>query len=111
LYLACHSRSWAMVGMKYTKDREITVSGVGTELAKQIPEWAVQTGRQCKCKDMQAKMDRWGPDGCFDRRNSIVAHLLSQSDHLIPAFKLVPESLKRAVANRMLAKAIQDARK
>jgi hypothetical protein len=87
------------------------MSGVGTELAKQIPEWAVQTGKQCKCKDMQAKMDKWGPDGCHERRNVIVAHLMAQSELLIPAFKFVPASVRRVVASRMLGKAIRDAQK
>ena len=32
---------------------------VGTELAKLIPDWAIQFKGGCGCKDMQAKMDRW----------------------------------------------------
>ena len=84
---------------------------VGTELAKQIPDWAVQFKGGCGCKDMQKKMDKWGPDGCYERRNMIVAHLMSQSDHLIPAFQFVPETLKRVIAARMLNKAIRAARK
>jgi hypothetical protein len=87
------------------------MSGVGTELAKQIPEWAVQTSKKCQCKDMQAKMNKWGPDGCYKRRNAIIAHLIAQSDLLIPAFKFVPESVKRVVAGRMLGKAIRDSKK
>ena len=83
---------------------------VGTELAKQIPEWAVQFKGGCGCKDMQKKMDKWGPDGCYARRNQIVAHLLSQSDLLIPAFKMVPLTVKKIVAQRMLNKAIRAAR-
>ena len=84
---------------------------VGTELAKQIPKWAVQFKGGCGCKDMQKKMDRWGPDGCYARRHQIVAHLLTQSEHLIPAFQLVPDAVKRIVAQRMLNKAIRTARK
>ena len=83
---------------------------VGTELAKQIPDWAVQFKGGCGCKDMQKKMDRWGPDGCYERRHQIIAHLVGQSDHLIPAFKLVPDSVKRVIAGRMLNKAIRNAR-
>ncbi|MGI9446622.1 MAG: hypothetical protein ACR2NI_03070 [Pirellulales bacterium] len=84
--------------------------GVGTQLAKQIPEWAVQFKGGCGCKDMQKKMDRWGPDGCYARRNQIVAHLMAQSDHLIPAFRLVPDAVKRVIAGRMLNKAIRAAK-
>ena len=81
---------------------------VGTELAKLIPDWAVQFKGGCGCKDMQKKMDRWGVVGCRARTNEIVAHLLSQSDRLIPAFKIVPRHLKRIAAIRMLNKAIKN---
>ncbi len=83
---------------------------VGTELARMIPDWAVQFKGGCGCKDMQKKMDSWGPDGCEKRRDQIVAHLLSQSVHLIPAFKFVPETAKRVLAGKMLALAIRNAR-
>lgn len=86
------------------------MSGVGTELSKLIPNWAVQFKDGCGCKDMAKKMDRLGPDGCEERANEIVAHLMSQSDRLIPAFKLVPDTLKRVAAERMLRKAIEAAR-
>jgi hypothetical protein len=84
---------------------------VGTELAKLIPEWAVQSGKQCKCKDMQAKMDKWGPEGCYDRRNVIVAHLMAQSEVLIPAFKLIPASVRKITAAKLLKKAITNSQK
>lgn len=83
---------------------------VGTEMAGLIPKWAVQFEGGCGCRDMAAKMDKWGAEGCEDRREQIVAHLLSQSDRLIPAFKLVPSAMKKIVAERLLNKAIQRAR-
>lgn len=83
---------------------------VGTELAAMIPDWAVQFKGGCGCKDVAKKMDQWGVEGCEERREQIVAHLLSQSDRLIPAFKLVPSSMKKVVAERMLNKAIRKAR-
>lgn len=83
---------------------------VGTELSKMIPDWAVQFNGKCKCKDMQAKMDRWGAEGCEKRMNGIVAHLMSQSDHLIPALKMVPATAKKMVAERMVRVAIKRAR-
>ena len=85
--------------------------GVGCHVSKLIPNWAVQFKGKCGCKDMARKMDSWGPDGCEKRRDKIVAHLLSQSDHLIPAFKFVPEPAKRVLAIKMLALAIRNARK
>ena len=86
------------------------IDGVGTQLSKMIPDWAVQFKGKCKCKDMQTKMDRWGPEGCERRMNGIVAHLLSQSDHLIPALKMVPATAKKMVAERMVRVAIKRAR-
>ena len=86
------------------------MSGVGTELSKLIPDWALQFKGGCECKDMAAKMDKWGPDGCYQRRDHIVAHLMAQSDHLIPAFKLVPPAVKKIVAGKLLKKAIRNAR-
>jgi hypothetical protein len=83
---------------------------VGTELAKLIPDWAFQFKSGCGCKDMAKKMDRWGINGCEARRSEIVAHLLSQSDMLVPALKAVPIGMKKVVAERLLNKAIQRAR-
>ena len=82
---------------------------VGTELAKLIPDWAVQFKGGCGCKDMQKKMDQWGVAGCTARVNQITAHLLSQSDRLIPAFRLVPEPVRRIAAIKLLKKAIKNA--
>ena len=85
-------------------------TGVGTELSKLIPSWAVQFKKGCGCKDMQKKMDRWGPDGCEAREDEIVAHLLSQSEHLIPAFKMMPGAMCKVIATRMVRHAIRQAR-
>ncbi len=82
---------------------------VGTELAKLIPDWAVQFKGGCGCKDMQKKMDKWGVDGCTARVNQITAHLVAQSDKLIPAFKLIPEPVRRIAAVKLLKKAIRNA--
>ncbi len=84
--------------------------GVGDELAKLIPDWAVQFGEGCGCKDMQKKMNIWGPDGCEKRRSTIVAHLLGQDEHLIPILKSMPMSLKKIGVERMLTVAIRNAR-
>ena len=86
------------------------MAGVGTELSKLIPDWAVQFKGGCGCKDMAKKMDDRGVEWCELNKNAIVAHLMSQSDHLIPAFKLVPDALKKVAAERMLNKAIRAAK-
>jgi hypothetical protein len=89
----------------------MTSSGVGHQLGLLIPKWVVQSSSQCKCSDMAAKMDQYGIKWCEDNRNTIVAHLMSQSEHLIPAFKLVPNKMKKLVAEQLLNKAIENARK
>ena len=83
----------------------------GTELSKLIPDWAVKNKSSCGCSDMATKMDRYGINWCEDNKNTIVAHLMSQSEHLIPAFKLVPNKMKKLVAEQLLNKAIENARK
>ena len=85
--------------------------GVGTELAKLIPTWAVQFAGKCNCKDMEKKMNNWGPDGCEARRDVIVKHLTSQKDHLVPFLQLVPSGLRKVACDRMLSLAIRNARK
>jgi hypothetical protein len=89
----------------------MTSSGVGHELGLLIPKWVVQSNSQCKCSDMATKMDRYGIVWCEDNKNTIVAHLMSQSEHLIPAFKLVPKTMKKLVAEQLVSKAIENARK
>jgi len=84
---------------------------VGTELAKLIPDWAVQFKGGCGCKDMAAKMDRWGVAGCIERSDQIIAHLLSQGEHLVPVLRMVPASMKRVAAKRLLNRAISNAAK
>ena len=85
--------------------------GVGDELAKLIPDWAVQFKGKCKCKDMQEKMNLWGPDGCEEHRDFIVTHLLAQEEHLVPILKAVPTAFKKVGATRMVNLAIRNARK
>ena len=86
------------------------MAGVGTELSKLIPEWAVQFKDGCGCKDVAKKMDDRGVSWCELNKSSIVAHLMAQSDHLIPAFGLVPDAVKKVVATRLLNKAIRAAK-
>jgi hypothetical protein len=83
---------------------------VGTELSKMIPDWAVQFEGKCGCRNMQAKMDHWGVVGCTAKKDIIVAHLMEQSDKLIPAFRLVPDTAKKIIAEQMLRMAIKRAR-
>ena len=84
---------------------------VGTELTALIPDWAVQFKGGCGCRDVAKKMDKWGLRGCELHRKYIVNHLMKQSDKLIPILRGLPEALRRAVATRLLNKAMRNARK
>jgi len=84
---------------------------VGTELSKLIPEWATVNSKKCRCKDFAAKMDRWGVEGCIARKDQIIAHLIAQDEHLIPVLRMVPESVKRVAACRILGTALRNAKK
>ena len=87
------------------------MQGVGTELSKLIPNWAVDKKSACGCSDIAAKMDMYGVNWCEDNKDTIVAHLMSQSDHLIPIFKIVPLKMKKRVAMRLVDKAIENAKR
>ncbi len=84
--------------------------GPGTILAGLIPDWAVQFKEGCGCRDMQKKMDKWGADGCEQRMNLIVKHLMVQSDKLIPAFKMIPGPARKAVATQLVRYSIKKSR-
>jgi len=82
----------------------------GSALESLIPEWVVQFKKGCGCKDFSKKMDRWGTEGCESRKNTIVSHLMSQSDLLIPVFRGIPTALRKAAATRLVNKAIEMSR-
>ena len=80
----------------------------GTALASLIPDWAVDVKKGCKCRDMAAKMDKWGVQGCLLHREHIINHLVTESAvNLIPVLKLAPASLRKAGANLLFDKAIR----
>lgn len=83
------------------------VNKPGSALASLIPEWAIDGKKGCKCRDMAAKMDRWGIEGCLLNRQTIINHLVRESSvKLIPILKLAPMALRRAGANRLFDRAI-----
>lgn len=84
--------------------------GPGTELAKLIPDWAVKDGKGCSCKSMAAKMDKMGPDWCLENIHGLIAHVLSQEDHLVPTLKILPAAAKRVGAALLLKRAIYKAK-
>ena len=96
-------------GVAATKAIEAkTMSGPGTELKALIPNLFKKKG--CGCNDYAKKMDAWGPDGCEQRFDSIVAHLMQQAkQHL--ATRLIPEGITKRQAEKWVRQAIENSRK
>jgi len=78
----------------------------GTALESLIPKWAIQNSQQCSCASMKARMDKMGTQWCIDQSDMLIEHLIQQSDKLIPIFRGLPDSFRRASAKKLLAKAI-----
>ena len=70
------------------------MSGVGTEIAKQIP-WLVKVaaGKKCGCKSFAKELDNNGVEWCREHRAFIVTRLVTQAKLL-----KVPEVIARRTA-------------
>jgi hypothetical protein len=88
--------------------RESLGPGPGTELSLLLPEQLERKG--CACKDYAKKMNRWGAEGCRQRFDSIVEHLVNKADAL-PLLGWIPSIATRTVAKRLLTVAIKRADK
>lgn len=75
--------------------------GPGTELKKLISWFYVPDDSSCKCNDRIAKMNKWGPDGCEERMDTIIRWLKhSAATHNVPFQETVVRMLiKRAISN------------
>jgi len=49
--------------------------GPGTELKKIFAELLISPIASCECDAMANQMNAWGPDGCREHRDDILAHL------------------------------------
>lgn len=78
-------------------------SNPGTELASLIPEFFKKDG--CGCDEYIDKMNKWGVYECFQRKNKIVSHLVSQA-----RAKNLPELLSKPVAERWVQRSLERAR-
>lgn len=87
------------------------MSGVGTELSKLIPDWAVSDKKGCKCKSMAAKWDKYGVAWCERNKTVIVNHLMSQVDRLNSVLKMLPKAAHEKGTEILVNKAIKNARK
>ena len=82
-------------------------TGPGTELENLIPSFFKSEG--CSCKSYAKKMNHWGVEGCSNRFELIVDHLVTQASQnkLLAIFGDKPA---RAVASSLVRKAIDRAR-
>ena len=88
--------------------RESLGAGPGTELSLLLPAQLERKG--CGCKDYAKKMNQWGAEGCRQRFDSIVEHLVKKANAL-PLLGWIPSIATRTVAKRLLTVAIERADK
>lgn len=75
--------------------------GVGSELRSMLAKFGIVSAAGCPCNEMAAQMDAWGPDGCEQRLDEIVAHLRTQAaDRGLPFLDAAGRLLvRRAIKN------------
>jgi hypothetical protein len=54
--------------------------GVGSELAALFAEYGIVKRSGCGCNDWIGRMNAWGPSGCGEHREEILAHLRKSYD-------------------------------
>ena len=70
--------------------------GPGCQLTKTFQWLGIRDDGTCRCIEYAALMNSWGPDGCEERLDGIVAHILEQAAKrsiilgLAPAAVVVP---------------------
>lgn len=88
-----------------TREAIVSPGEVGTELANIIPRW-LRAYKCQKCDAYSAKMNRWGIQGCIDRKAEIMDHLVRQASQMgVPP----PEPVSRTMAKRWTNQAIRNA--
>ncbi len=80
--------------------------GVGSEIAKKIPAWALQFEGKCNCKNFQDAMDRRGPNWCEANFDYLVNHFMNQGDKLIPLLQRMPNFAQKLAIQHTLRSAI-----
>ena len=83
---------------------------VGNCLAELIPEWAVGSVKGCKCKDIRAKLNRWGSDGCEANIDWIVQKMKGQKKYLRGAMRKIPDAVAECGVRYLVKKAIKRSR-
>jgi hypothetical protein len=92
--------NYMLLKNKYTVEHGLP----GTELKKLISWFYSPDKRKCKCATRIAKMNKWGPDGCEQRMDTILRWLKhSARINNIPYFELAVRILvRKAIKNSRL---------
>jgi hypothetical protein len=77
--------------------------GPGTELAKLLKRFGIDSSPQCQCRSMARKMDAWGPDECSrpERIDEVLAVMRAEAaKRSLPFLDTIGRMLiRRAIAN------------
>lgn len=87
----------------HLKKKYTVECGPGTELKKLIAWFYSPDKKKCKCASRIAKMNKWGPDKCEQKMETIIRWLKHSA-----AIAGIPFS--RRIAESMIKKAIRNAR-
>jgi len=61
---------------------KIVCQGPGTELKRLIDSLGIEAKLGCGCEALARQMDQWGPEGCAQRRDEILAKLRENASKL-----------------------------
>lgn len=64
----------------------------------------------CGCSDYKKKMNIWGIDGCIERKDMILNHLLAQSAKMGVISTAIPRTVRRKIAEKLFNRAIDISR-
>jgi len=92
----------ALFSLKQIAKNKLT-QGPGTELKKLIAWFYSPDKRKCKCLTRIAKMNKWGPDKCEQRIETIVRWLRHSA-------RIAGIPFSRRIAESMIRKAIRNSR-
>jgi hypothetical protein len=85
------------------EEAKLKKGGVGTELKKLISWFYSPNKRKCKCATRIEKMNKWGPDKCEQRIETIVRWLRHSA-------RIAGIPFSRRIAESMIRKAIRKSR-